>query len=74
MELPILKKIRQNDKWRRSIFSEEGKISPAQFRDFIRTPQTYLLTDEQIDHAWNAIMIDIPVERVEMLKKLQLQI
>lgn len=50
---------------------EEGKITPAQFRSFIRTLTSIPLTDEQIDHAWNAIMIDIPSERVEMLKKLQ---
>lgn len=52
---------------------EEGKISPAQFRDFIRTLTDIPLTDEQIDHAWNAIMIDIPIQRVEMLIKLRLK-
>lgn len=50
---------------------EEGKITPTQFRAFIRTLTSIPLSDEQIDHAWNAIMIDIPSERVEMLKKLQ---
>jgi glucose-1-phosphatase len=50
---------------------EEGKISPAQFRDFIRTLTTIPLTDNQIDHAWNAIMVDIPMERVQMLIRLK---
>ena len=50
---------------------EEGKISPAQFRDFIRTLTTIPLTDAQIDHAWNSIMVDIPIERVQMLIRLK---
>ena len=50
---------------------EEGKISPAQFRDYIRTLTDIPLTDQQIDHAWNAIMVDIPMHRVEMLKRLK---
>ncbi len=50
---------------------EEGKISPAQFRDYIRTLTEIPLTDQQIDHAWNAIMVDIPAHRVEMLKRLR---
>ncbi|MDD3645753.1 MAG: hypothetical protein PHR19_09530, partial [Bacteroidales bacterium] len=39
---------------------EEGKISPARFRNYIRSLTDVPLTDEQIDKGWNAIMIDIP--------------
>lgn len=50
---------------------EEGKISPAEFREFIRSISPVPLTDEQIDEAWNSIMIDIPEYRIEMLKELK---
>jgi putative hydrolase of the HAD superfamily len=49
---------------------EEGKLSPAQFRNFIRSLTQKPLTDQQIDHAWNAILIDFPKNRVSLLKQL----
>jgi len=49
---------------------EEGKISPAQFRNFIRSLTQKPLTDQQIDHAWNAILIDFPKNRVSLLEQL----
>lgn len=49
---------------------EEGKISPAQFRNYIRSLTDVPLTDQQIDNAWNSIMIDLPIQRIEMLKRL----
>jgi putative hydrolase of the HAD superfamily len=52
---------------------EEGKISPARFRNYIRSLTDVPLTDEQIDQGWNAIMIDIPECCIEMLKRLQQQ-
>ncbi len=48
---------------------EEGKISNAEFRDYIRSLSSIPLTDKQIDDAWNAILIDIPEDKVELLKK-----
>jgi len=50
---------------------EEGKITPEQFRAFIRTLTPQSLSDSQIDHAWNAILIDLPEIRVQLLKKIQ---
>jgi putative hydrolase of the HAD superfamily len=50
---------------------EEGKISPKQFRNFIRSLSPSLLTDSQIDNAWNAILIDLPAVRVHLLEKLK---
>ena len=49
---------------------EEGKITPAQFRSFIRSLSSNNLSDKQIDDAWNAILIDMPEVRLELLKKL----
>jgi putative hydrolase of the HAD superfamily len=48
---------------------EEGKITPEQFRDFIRSLTYSHLSDKQIDHAWNAILIDFPEVRVKLLER-----
>jgi len=50
---------------------EEGEITPEQFRDFIRSTSPVHLTDQQIDDAWNAILIDLPEIRLTILKKLR---
>jgi len=50
---------------------EEGKIPPEQFRNFIRTLTPHPLSNQQIDHAWNAILIDLPEIRVKLLEKLR---
>lgn len=50
---------------------EEGKISAEEFRSYIRSISPIPLTDKQIDDAWNAIIIDVPTQRVEMLKQLK---
>ena len=50
---------------------EEGKISPKQFRDFIRSLTHNPLSDQQIDCAWNSILIDLPEVRVRLLEKLK---
>lgn len=52
---------------------EEGKISPDEFRDYLRTLSPVSLSDEQIDEAWNAILIGIPKERLEFLGMLRLK-
>lgn len=49
---------------------ETGRISPAAFREEIRK---YIgkATDEQIDKAWNAMLLDLPEERITLLDKLK---
>lgn len=50
---------------------ESGQISDEQFREGLRAmakPGRHV-TDEQIDHAWNLMLGDLPQKRVEMLKK-----
>jgi putative hydrolase of the HAD superfamily len=49
---------------------EEGKITPQQFRNYIRSLTSTQLTDRQVDNAWNAILIDLPKVRVDLLEKL----
>jgi glucose-1-phosphatase len=47
---------------------EKGAISPIEFRDGIRkitaSPD---ITDEQIDHAWNTLLIGVPPENHALL-------
>ena len=52
---------------------EEGKISVPEFRDYIRTLTDAPMTDQQIDDAWNAIIIDVPEYRIKMLEELESQ-
>lgn len=50
---------------------EIGRVTPEEFRTKVRqllnNPD---LTDQQIDNAWTAMILDIPANRVEMLKRL----
>ncbi|MBD79039.1 MAG: HAD family hydrolase [Crocinitomicaceae bacterium] len=50
---------------------EVGKISPDEFRDGLRALSFLGLTDEEIDGAWNALLLDLPVHRIELLKSLK---
>ena len=50
---------------------ETGKIKDEQFRDSIRQKYNPELTDQQIDEAWNALLLDIPNERLEVLANLK---
>ena len=49
---------------------EKGLISPAEFRTEIRK-FIGSATDTQIDQAWNAMLLDLPEERVSLLDKLR---
>lgn len=48
---------------------EEGKISPAEFRDKLRAQVAVDLTDEQFDACWNAILVEFPVTHEQLLKR-----
>ena len=50
---------------------ETGKISPEEFRNLIREVAEKDVTDAEIDHAWNALILHLPQYRIEILKKLQ---
>ncbi len=49
---------------------EKGNISSAEFRNGIRKWLSTQATDFQIDTAWNALLLDFPLERIALLKKL----
>lgn len=50
---------------------EKGLISPAQFRDELRHVGQIQLSDTAIDTAWNSMLGDLPLARIELLKKLK---
>lgn len=47
-----------------------GRISPQEFRNNLKQHLPDSITDEQIDDAWNAMLLDLPLKRMENLKKL----
>jgi glucose-1-phosphatase len=50
---------------------EKGLIDDAGFRDFIRKAYKVNASDADIDSCWNAMLLDIPVTKLELLKKLK---
>jgi putative hydrolase of the HAD superfamily len=50
---------------------ETGEISPAEFREGIRKISGIDLSDEQIDGAWNKMLIDLPVNTISFLQQLK---
>jgi glucose-1-phosphatase len=50
---------------------EEGVIDDQQFIDKIKELVTTPVIDEVIIDAWNALLLDFPVERIDFLKDLQ---
>lgn len=50
---------------------ETGRVSDADFRNQVRTVLGIICTDTEIDESWNAMLLDIPVERIELLKFLK---
>lgn len=49
---------------------ETGNISPEAYRAQLREKYLLEATDEQIDEAWNAMLLDIPKERIDLLLEL----
>lgn len=56
----------------RSLFDdyECGHISSAEFRDGLRSLFNIDGSDQALDEAWNALLLNIPPERIERLKEL----
>ncbi|MHA6247438.1 HAD family hydrolase [Pontibacter sp. CAU 1760] len=49
---------------------ETGASSPEQFRQELREAYAISAPDEEIDAAWNAMLLDIPQERIDLLLEL----
>jgi len=50
---------------------EKGLITPAAFRRGVRKLIKAEISDLQIDTAWNAMLLDLPEERVNLLSELK---
>ena len=50
---------------------ETGNLTDQQFRDFIRTLGSVPIPDAAIDEAWNAMILDIPREQMDLLRMLR---
>jgi glucose-1-phosphatase len=51
---------------------ETGKISEAQFLEKIKAIAPQSVTEVQIIDAWNAMLLDFPLRRLQLLQQLQL--
>lgn len=52
---------------------EKGELSATNFRREIKTWLKDQPKDEEIDRAWNAMLLDLPIERLDLLKKLKIK-
>jgi len=50
---------------------EKGQITANDFRNEIRKLSSNVLTDVQIDDAWNSFLLEIPAEKLNMLLELR---
>jgi putative hydrolase of the HAD superfamily len=50
---------------------DKGQILPAEFRHELRKVSKLNFTDNDFDNAWNAMILDIPVHRIETLISLR---
>lgn len=50
---------------------EKGLITPADFRNGIRGMADKVVSDKQIDAAWNSFLVDIPSYKLDLLLKLR---
>jgi len=48
---------------------DKGQITPKEFRDGVRELAGKPFTDEQIDNAWNAMLLDFPMDRLKLLEQ-----
>ncbi|MEO6903200.1 MAG: HAD family phosphatase [Bacteroidia bacterium] len=49
---------------------EKGEITPVEFRKKLRSQLNCELADEAVDDCWNALLLDLPIERLHLLQKL----
>lgn len=52
---------------------ESGMFNDLEFREIVRQIVGFPFNDAEIDEAWNALLLDIPDERIELIKQLSLR-
>jgi putative hydrolase of the HAD superfamily len=50
---------------------ESGQFTDEEFREIIRQTLCFALSDKEIDTAWNAILLDIPTERIDLINNIR---
>jgi len=50
---------------------ESGQFTDIEFREIVRQTVGFPLSDLEVDKAWNALLLDIPKERIELLKEIR---
>lgn len=50
---------------------EKGIISPDEFRIHAKSLLGLDITDDTFDRAWNTMLLDIPIERIDLLNRLK---
>jgi len=50
---------------------EKGNIISREFRDAIKNHYLIPPTDQAVDDTWNALLVGIPVNRIELLRKIK---
>jgi len=50
---------------------DTGSLSPDEFRSDLCRIMGKKTSDDEIDHAWNLLLLDFPAERVKLLQKLR---
>lgn len=50
---------------------ESGQFNDEEFREVIRQTLGFPLSDKEIDTSWNAILLDIPADRIELIKNIR---
>lgn len=50
---------------------ERGLITDPEFREHLRESLSMNVSDSQLDAAWNAMLLDIPLSRIQLLERLK---
>ncbi len=67
-----IEKLKSKDFYQKVIFKfEKGIDTPAVFRDKLRKYLQMDLADQQLDDAWNALLYDIPEERIRIIEQVK---
>lgn len=50
---------------------EKGLIPDSRFRELVKDMLGVRASDAEIDRCWNAMLLDIPIERIQLLERLK---
>lgn len=64
----IEKRITEDQIFRRY---ESGQFTDEEFREVIRQTLGFPLSDHEVDTAWNAVLLDIPTDRIDLIHNIR---